>query len=72
MSDEVPKIAIVCYAKCWPCNFGEHPAEPHTWMDDDDAGSAGVEVSSTPEGWAALAREKPCGCWCMKRHREAS
>lgn len=59
--------AIVCYAKCWPCQFGEHPAQPHTWMDDEDIEfSKDVEWPTTPDQWAALAASHPCGCWCLK------
>ena len=59
--------AIVCYAKCWPCQFGQCSTEPHTWMDDEDAAHAGLTVPKTPEEWAALAVEKPCGCDCNQR-----
>lgn len=62
--------AIVCFAKCWACQFDEHPVDPHTWMDEDDMESAKVPVPSSPEGWERLAVEKPCGCWCMKKHRK--
>jgi hypothetical protein len=61
--------AIVCYAKCWPCQFGQCTDSPHTWMDDEDAEHAGLTVPTTPEGWAALAKDKPCGCHCMERAR---
>lgn len=44
-------------------------AEVHTWMDEDDMESAKVTVPSSPQGWERLAVEKPCGCWCMKKHR---
>lgn len=56
--------SIVCYAKCWPCQFGQHSDEPHTWMDDDDATHAGLTMPTTPEGRATLATERPCGCRC--------
>lgn len=57
---------IVCYTKCYPCQFGEHPPNPHTWMATDDLEHEGMPVPSTPEGWAALAAERPCGCYCMR------
>lgn len=58
---------VVCMAKCWPCQFGQHDSEPHTWMDDEDIEHAGLPVPSTPEGRAALVEDRPCGCHCMKR-----
>jgi len=58
--------AIVCYAKCWPCQFGQCTDEPHTWMDDDDREHAGIPASATA---AELATQKPCGCHCMAEHR---
>lgn len=58
--------AIVCYAKCWPCQFGQCADQPHTWMDDDDREHAGIPAS-TPA--AELAATKPCGCHCMAEHR---
>lgn len=56
--------AIVCYAKCWPCQFGQCTDEPHTWMDDEDREHAGIPTPTTPEARAALAADKPCGCRC--------
>lgn len=61
--------AIVCYAKCWPCQFGQCTDEPHTWMDDDDIEHAELTRPTTPEGWATLAADKPCGCHCMAGRR---
>jgi hypothetical protein len=58
--------AIVCYAKCWPCQFGQCTDEPHTWMDDDDRDHAGIPKTTTP---GELADQKPCGCPCMAEHR---
>lgn len=60
---------IVCYAKCWPCQFGQCTDEPHTWMDDEDIVHAGLTVPTTSEGWTALAKDKPCGCPCMTEAR---
>jgi hypothetical protein len=59
--------AIVCYSKCWGCQFGQCTDGPHTWMDDEDITHAGLAMPTTPEGWAALATEKPCGCHCNRR-----
>lgn len=53
--------AIVCYAKCWPCQFGQCTDEPHTWMDDEDREHAGIPATTTA---AELAAQKPCGCRC--------
>jgi len=64
--------AIFCYAKCWPCQFGDCIEGPHTWMDDEDAAHAGLTVPKTAEQWAALAVEKPCGCHCNQRAGEPS
>jgi hypothetical protein len=71
--------AIVCYSKCWPCQFGQcPPCVPHTWMDDEDITHAGLTVPTTGEQWDSLADERPCGCPCNRREdlalipREAS
>lgn len=64
--------AIVCYSKCWPCQFGQCSDEPHTWMNDEDAAHAGLTVPKTPEEWAALAADRPCGCNCNARNREVT
>lgn len=59
---------IVCYQKCWACNFDSHPGGPHTWMDEDDIeASSEVEAPKMPEDWQRLAVSWPCGCWCYKR-----
>lgn len=57
---------IVCYAKCTPCQFGGCPDEPHTWMESEDLDHAGIAAPTSPEGWEALAKDKPCGCHCMR------
>lgn len=53
--------AIVCYAKCWPCQFGQCTDEPHTWMDDEDREHAGIPADTSA---ADLAKSHPCGCRC--------
>jgi hypothetical protein len=53
--------SIVCYAKCWPCQFGQCSDEPHTWMDDEDREHAGIPADKP---LAELAAERPCGCRC--------
>jgi hypothetical protein len=58
--------AIVCYAKCWPCQFGQCTDQPHTWMDDEDREAASIPADTTA---AQLAAQKPCGCHCMAEHR---
>lgn len=58
---------IVCYAKCWGCQFGDHPGGKHTWMDSEDIEFAeDVQMPTSPEEWDALAESHPCGCWCVK------
>lgn len=58
--------ALVCWSKCWPCQFGECPDGPHTWMDSEDLRHAGVRVPWTRWGWRRLAVKRPCGCDCMQ------
>ncbi len=53
--------AIVCYAKCWPCQMGQHDDIPHTWMDSDGREHAGIPADKPLD---ELAVEKPCGCHC--------
>lgn len=69
LSDEIQQAidegrAIICYSKCWPCQFGEHldPAEEHTWMDQEDAEHAGHPWPLPPE----VAAKNVCGCGCAK------
>lgn len=58
---------VVCYAKCTPCQYGGPcPEEPHSWMESEDLDHEGIPAPTTPEGWAALAKGKPCGCHCMR------
>jgi len=56
--------AIVCYTKCWPCQFGQHfdPPEPHTWGDDEDFEHAKATGQPEPGN---------CGCWCAKAADDA-
>lgn len=64
---------IVCYAKCWPCQFGDHDETPHTWMDDDDRDHAQKTAQfverygSVMPTWEQLAESHRCGCRCQKR-----
>lgn len=64
-------IVVRLYARCAACEYGlgEHcPKEPHTWMGSEDLKHTGMAVPNTPEGWNALAVERPCGCRrCMPR-----
>lgn len=56
-----------CYAKCSSCQFGACPGDVHTWMDSEDIEfAAGIDYPTTPEAWAALAADRPCGCPCMR------
>jgi hypothetical protein len=43
--------AIVCYTKCWPCNFNQHPVGVHDWA------NAATTGQPDPAG-------QVCGCWC--------
>jgi hypothetical protein len=51
--------AIVCYAKCWPCNLDNHYEQPqwHAWADDEDMEHA----RETGQGDISGQR---CGCYC--------
>jgi hypothetical protein len=51
--------AIVCYTKCWPCNFGDHydPPQWHTWADSEDVEHAQNTGQPDP-------RTSRCGCDC--------
>ncbi|WP_280357118.1 hypothetical protein [Nocardia otitidiscaviarum] len=57
--------AIVCYAKCWPCQFGEHQNPPrwHTWADDDDIAHA--KATGQPDPTTSR-----CGCHCAQDEPE--
>lgn len=63
--------AIVCFNRCWGCQFQEHPNEPHTWMDGEDIEHAEKQGEmtppSTPEEWQALTESHPCNCHCNGR-----
>lgn len=50
--------AIVCYAKCWPCQFGQcyDPPKPHPWWDDEDVEHCKATGRKPPEG--------NCACVC--------
>lgn len=66
-------FAIVCYAMCWPCQFGQHITEAHTWMDDEDIEfSKDIDMPTNAEERAALAAARPCGCHCNKTNRDAT
>lgn len=51
--------AVICYAKCYPCQFGCHfePPEPHTWGDADDFEHAKTTGQNEPGN---------CACYCAK------
>lgn len=52
---------IVCWAKCWACQFGQHfdPPEWHTWADEDDVSHALATDQPDPSGGR-------CGCPCSQ------
>ena len=56
--------AVVCYTRCWSCQFDYHqkPPKAHTWMDEEDAEHAGHPWPLPPE----IAAAKPCACPCAK------
>ena len=59
-------MIIVCYSKCTPCQFGQCPDEPHTWMESEDIEhDKSVKYPRSVEDWAELGRIRPCGCPCM-------
>ncbi|MFY1595457.1 hypothetical protein [Micromonospora sp. WMMD737] len=59
--------AVVCYSRCWSCQFGQHEGGPHTWMDAEDAefSPTVATVPGNAHAWKALAETHPCNCWCL-------
>lgn len=55
---------IICYARCWACQFGQcfEPPQVHTWMDREDAEHAGVAWPMSPDQQA----ERRCACSCAR------
>lgn len=53
------RYAVICYTKCWPCQFGQHHTPPqwHTWADDDDIRHAVTTCRPDPS-------TSRCGCPC--------
>ena len=61
MSDiEARAQVIVCYTKCWPCQFGEHTAEWHTRADEEDIDHAAKTGRPDPS-------TSRCGCYCQRK-----
>lgn len=54
-----PQTIMVCYSKCWSCQFNEHDAGWHTWADGDDVAHALSTGQQDP------SRQR-CGCYCQK------
>jgi hypothetical protein len=50
---------MLCFTKCYPCQFGEHfdPPKWHTWASDDDIEHAKATAQPDP-------RFSKCGCYC--------
>lgn len=50
---------MVCYAKCWSCQSGDHfdPPQWHTWADQEDIDHAVASGLDDPS-------KSRCGCWC--------
>lgn len=57
---------VVSHTRCYPCQFGEHDDQPHTWMNAEDREHAGVSIALTA---AEMADEHPCGCHCNQPGR---
>ena len=53
---------IVCYTKCWSCQFGEHDKEWHTWADEDDIAHAANTGQPDPS-------DTRCGCYCQRNEK---
>lgn len=65
--EKLPGIgAIVCYTKCWACQFGDHfdPPKPHPWADIDDIEHARNTGQAEPTG--------VCACSCAKTPVDAA
>jgi hypothetical protein len=58
---------IICYSKCWPCQFGQHfdPPQWHTWADGDDI----LHARNTGQPDPSKSR---CGCFCATGGEEAA
>ena len=56
--------AIVCYTRCWPCQFDQHydPPQPHPWADDEDREHAKATGRPEPTG--------NCACSCARQPEE--
>lgn len=56
--------AIVCYAKCEPCQWGQHydTPEPHPWAGPEDIDHAAATGQPVPTG--------NCGCFCARTATE--
>lgn len=52
---------IVCYAKCWGCQFGQHYDPPawHGWADGED-----LEHAKTMGQDVEAIKLQRCGCEC--------
>ena len=55
-----PESVMVCYTKCWSCQFGEHDKTCHTWADDEDVAHALSTGQPDPSS-------QRCGCCCQKK-----
>ena len=58
-----PQDILVCYSKCWPCNFGDHSKRWHTWADEEDIEHALSNGRPDPSS-------QRCGCYCQKEVAE--
>lgn len=55
--------ARISLTRCYPCQFGEHDKQPHTWMNAEDREHAGISIAATD---AEVAAAHPCGCHCNR------
>lgn len=60
-TDMTGAAVIVCYSRCWACQFGDHydPPTPHPWWDEDDVAHAAETGQEPPTG--------NCGCSCGRQ-----
>jgi hypothetical protein len=49
----------ICVTVCWPCQFGNHDSEWHTWADGEDVAYAFTAGHPDP-------RIEKCGCECCE------
>jgi len=58
-----PQDIVVCYSKCWSCQFGEHTSEWHGWADEEDIAHAAETGQPDPS-------KQRCGCYCQREAQQ--